>query len=84
MKEFLDSVDKFSPAVKLILMIPFLDVFWWIYRIIYSLESKNGVALILSVVLVIVGIPFWWIIDIIYFLMKGKVFVFEDFISLEN
>ncbi len=84
MNEFIQEVDKLPIWVKILLMIPFLDIFWWVYRIIYALNNKNNISLLLSIILLIIGIPFWWLIDIIYYLLTGKIFVFDDFISSNN
>ena len=78
MKEFISSADALPSWAKLVLMIPFLDIFWWIYRIIRSIDSGNALCLVLGIVLLFVGIPFWWLVDIVYDLLKGKVLVFED------
>ena len=53
MKEFISSVDALPAWAKLVLMIPFLDIFWWIYRIIRSIDSGNALCLVLGIVLLI-------------------------------
>lgn len=73
MKEFLKAIDELPDIVKLILCIPVLDIIWNIYRLVKSLDANNSTGIILSVVMLIVGIPFMWVVDLVCMLMYKKI-----------
>ena len=73
MKEFLKAIDELPDIVKLILCIPVLDIVWNIYRLVKSLDANNSTGIILSVVMLIVGIPFMWVVDLVCMLMYKKI-----------
>ena len=73
MKEFLKAIDELPDIVKLILCIPVLDIVWNIYRLVKSLDANNSTGIILSVVMLIVGIPFMWAVDLVCMLMYKKI-----------
>ena len=73
MKDIIKTFDNLPWIVKIILCIPALDIVWWIYRIIKSLDEKNTVALVVAIVLLVVGIPFFWLIDLICVLVKKNI-----------
>ena len=71
MKEFINSLDNLPILVKILLAIPALDIVWGIYRILSALDSKNTVALVISIVLLF--IPITWIFDILMIVLTGNV-----------
>lgn len=73
MKDLIKAIDNLPWIVKLILCIPMLDIVWWIYRLIKSLDANNTVGIVLAIVLLIVGIPWFWIIDIICVILNKKI-----------
>ena len=73
MKDFLKVIDELPFIVKVILCIPMLDIVWNIYRLIKSIDANNNVGIILSIILLIVGVPFVWLIDLICVLMNKKI-----------
>ncbi len=73
MKDIIKALDNLPWIAKLILCIPALDIVWWIYRIIKSLDANNNVGLVLAIVLLIVGIPFFWVIDLVCVFLNKKV-----------
>ena len=73
MKDFLKAIDELPDIVKLILCIPVLDIVWNIYRLVKSLDANNSTGIILSVVMLIVGIPFMWVVDLVCMLMYKKI-----------
>ena len=75
MKEFVNSLDNLPLLVKLILALPCLDVVWSIYRIVAALDAKNGVALIISVILLF--IPITWVFDIFMVVLRGGVWKYN-------
>lgn len=73
MKDLIKSFDKLPFIVKIILCIPVLDIAWVIYRIVKSLVAENTLAIVLSIVLVIVGIPWLWLVDMVCMIINKKV-----------
>ncbi len=71
MKTLIDSMDSLPLLIKVILAIPALDIVWGIYRIVYALDRKDTVSLIIAIVLLF--IPIMWVIDIVFILLKGNV-----------
>ena len=76
MKDLIKAMDNLPWIVKLILCIPALDIVWVIYRIVKSLVAGNTLAIVLSIVLLIVGIPWLWAIDLVCVLLKKQVWWF--------
>ncbi|MBR4292964.1 MAG: hypothetical protein IKT54_05070 [Clostridia bacterium] len=76
MKEAIKLFDDLPWIVKIILCIPVLDVVWNVYRLLRSIEAKNIVGIILSVLLLTAGIAFVWIIDIICVILNKQVWWF--------
>ena len=76
MKDLIKAMDNLPWIVKLILCIPALDIVWVIYRIVKSLVAGNTLAIVLSIVLLIVGIPWLWAIDLVFVLLKKQVWWF--------
>ncbi len=76
MKDLVKAIDNLPWLVKLILCIPVLDIVWAIYRVIRSLAAGNVIGIVLSIVLIIVGIPFLWLIDLICVIVSKRVWWF--------
>ena len=75
MKDIIKIFDELPFIAKLILCIPMLDIAWTVYRLLKSLEAKNKVAIIASVVLFFCA-PFVWIADLICVYLYKKVWWF--------
>ena len=73
MKNAIKTFDELPFLVKLLFCIPALNIVWWVYRIMKSLDEKNNVALVIAIILLVVGIPFWWIIDLVCLLVSKKI-----------
>ena len=73
MKALIKAMDNLPWLVKLILCIPAVAIVWMIYRLCRSLDKNNLVGVILSIVLIVVGVPFMWLIDLLCILLKGNV-----------
>ena len=73
MSALINTMKNLPKLVKLILCIPCLDIVWTIYRLCRSLEKKNLVGIVLSIVLIFVGIPWVWLIDLICVLLNKKI-----------
>lgn len=73
MNDLVKKVNELPLIVKLILAIPVLDIFWNVMRVIRSVAKSNVLGIVLSVVLIIVGIPFMWLVDIICILINGNI-----------
>lgn len=73
MKSYIKLLDGFSPIVKIIIALPFLDILWNIYRLAKSLEKKNVLGIIIAIILILPGAAFMWLVDIISLLVLGKV-----------
>ena len=73
MKDIIKTFDELPYILKLIFCIPALNIVWWVYRIIKSLDANNTVALVVAIVLLFVGIPFWWAIDLVCLLLNKKI-----------
>lgn len=76
MKDLVKAIDNLPWLVKLILCIPVLDIVWAVYRVIRSLAAGNVLGIVLSIVLIIVGIPFLWLIDLICVIVSKNVWWF--------
>ena len=72
MKDIIKTFDELPFIVKLILCIPVLDIVWTIYRLIKSLDAKNTVGIVVSVILFFCA-PFVWLIDLICVLVNKKI-----------
>lgn len=75
MKEAIKLFDDLPWIVKLILCIPALDIVWTVYRLLRSLEAKNTVGIVVSIVLFFFA-PFVWIIDLICVILNKQVWWF--------
>ncbi len=75
MKDAINAIDNLPFIVKLILCIPVLDIVWTVYRLLRSLDAKNTVGIIVSVVLLLCA-PFVWLIDLICIIVNKKVWWF--------
>ena len=65
MKEFFKTVDEFPLWLKIVLCIPFIDIFWAVYRIIKGAVEKNVLMLVIGIVWVIGGCTITWVIDLV-------------------
>lgn len=65
MKKLIASIDGMPKFFKIILALPFLDIFWAVYRAVKSATKDNTLGVLLGILLIIFGIPFLWIIDLI-------------------
>lgn len=75
MKEAIKFLDDLPWIVKLILCIPALDIVWTVYRLLRSLEAKNTVGIVVSIVLFFCA-PFVWLIDLICVILNKQVWWF--------
>lgn len=75
MKDLIKALDNLSWVVKLILCIPLLDVVWTVYRLLRSLEAKNALGIVLSIVLFFFA-PFVWLVDLICVILNKQVWWF--------
>ena len=75
MKDFIKAFDNLPWIVKIILCIPALDIVWNIYRLFRSIEAKNNVGIIISIILFVCA-PFLWLIDLICVILNGKIWWF--------
>ena len=75
MKEAIKFFDDLPWIVKLILCIPALDILWTVYRLLKSLEAKNTVAIVVSVILIFFA-PFVWLVDLICVILNKQVWWF--------
>lgn len=75
MKDLIKALDNLSWVVKLILCIPLLDVIWTVYRLLRSLEAKNALGIVLSIVLFFFA-PFVWLVDLICVILNKQVWWF--------
>ena len=73
MKKIIANIDGMSKIFKILLALPFLDIFWAVYRAIKSSTKDNTLGVILGILLIIFGIPFLWIIDLITIIFFNKV-----------
>ena len=76
MKDLIKAMDNLPWLVKLILCIPAIDIVWAVYRVLRSVAAGNVLGIVLSIVLIIVGIPFLWLIALICVILKGNVWWF--------
>lgn len=75
MKEAIKLFDDLPWIVKIILCIPALDIVWTVYRLLRSLEAKNTVGIVVSIILFVCA-PFVWLIDLICVILNKQVWWF--------
>lgn len=75
MKDLIKALDNLSWVVKLILCIPALDIVWTVYRLLRSIQAKNMLAIVISIVLFFC-FPFVWLIDLICVILNKQVWWF--------
>ena len=73
MKDIIKTMDNLPWIAKLILCIPALDIVWNIYRLLKSIDAQNTVAIVISILLIFVGLPFMWAIDLICVILNKKI-----------
>lgn len=71
LKQLVKTVDKLPMILKAILCVPFLDVFWAIYRIVKGIVKKDAVLTIIGVLWLIGGCTITWIFDLVTTIMYG-------------
>ncbi|MBQ8863094.1 MAG: hypothetical protein IJ021_10240 [Clostridia bacterium] len=75
MKDLIKAMDNLPWLVKLILCIPALDIVWTVYRLLRSLDAKNTLGIVISIILFVCA-PFVWLIDLICVILKKQVWWF--------
>ncbi|MDE5617972.1 MAG: hypothetical protein K2I79_00610 [Clostridia bacterium] len=71
------TIDELPKLVKLILCIPFLDVFWAVVRIAKGLMKKNWVTLVAGILWIFPGCFICWILDMIFVAMDKPMLFME-------
>lgn len=74
MEALIKWMDDLPKILKIVFALPFLDFIWNIYRLCKSLQKKNIIGIVLSIVLLIFGLFFLWIVDIITIVLQDKVY----------
>lgn len=72
MKNAIKTFDELPFIVKLILCIPLLDIVWTVYRLLRSVDAKNTVGIVVSIVLFFFA-PFVWLVDLICVIVNKKI-----------
>ena len=75
MKDLIKAMDNLPWLVKLILCIPALDIVWTVYRLLRSLDAKNTLGIVISIILFVCA-PFVWLIALICVILKKQVWWF--------
>ena len=75
MKDLINAIDNLPWIVKLILCIPVLDIVWTVYRLLRSIDAKNTVGIVVSIILFVCA-PFVWLVDLICVILNKKVWWF--------
>jgi hypothetical protein len=75
--KFLNEVDNWNIGVKMILCIPFVDIFWVIYRLLKSIADEDVVGIIIAILVLVFGIWFLWIVDMLSVAFKGHILWFN-------
>lgn len=70
--KFVQWMDELPYITKILFCLPFLDVFWAIYRIVKGGELKNNGLLIIGVLWIVFGWNVLWIIDMVTTIIQGK------------
>lgn len=76
MKDLIKTIDNLPWIVKIILCLPGIAIFWAFYRIIRSVEAKNVLGIVLSVLLIVFGPAIVWVLDLICVILKKNVWWF--------
>ena len=65
MNELIKTVDDLPWIVKIILCIPFLDIFWAIYRLIKGIAQNSVFHIVVGIIWIIGGCTITWLWDLI-------------------
>ena len=63
------SIDELPKIVKIILCLPFLDIFWAIVRIAKGLVKNNVLTLLYGILWIFPGSFICWILDLVFVAM---------------
>lgn len=77
MKSFISWMEKLPVWGKILFALPMLDIIWVIYRLARSIDKNNTFGIILTVIMIIIGIPFLWLVDIISIACTDNVLWFD-------
>ena len=77
MKSFISWMGKLPKWGKILFALPMLDIIWVIYRLARSIDKNNTFGIILTVIMIIIGIPFLWLVDIISIACTDNVLWFD-------
>jgi hypothetical protein len=70
--KFVQWMDDLPLITKVIFCLPFLHIFWGIYRIVKGSELKNTGLIVVGIIWIIPGGWFLWLVDLVTTLMFGK------------
>lgn len=73
MKDIIKTIDELPFIVKIILSLPVVAIVWSVYRLLRSIDAKNTLAIVLSIVLLVAGPAFFWIVDMICVIINKKI-----------
>ena len=76
MDDLIKAFDDLPKGLKIVLCLPFLDIVWSVYKLFKSIKSGNNIYLVLSIILLIVGVPWIWLIDLVTVIVNEKVWWF--------
>lgn len=77
MDSYIKWMDENPKWLKVVLAIPFLDITWFVYRIIKAVKVNDNGALLISILLLI--FTSWnvmAIVDIVTLILSDKIFTF--------
>jgi len=77
LKDFITRVESLPQGIKIILALPFLDIFWVVFRLLKSILRNDIIGIILAALLLAFGIPFLWLIDIICIAINNQVWWYD-------
>lgn len=79
MQDFIKKVNSWPLIVKLLLCIPFVEIFYGICRIINQVtkSSVDGVKVLIAILTIIPFSFIMWLVDLIWVLMYGRAFLLD-------
>ncbi|MCI2111804.1 MAG: hypothetical protein LKK13_05690 [Bacilli bacterium] len=79
---FKKSIDGLPHIVKIVLaIVPFLDLVFVVARLVYDVENKKAIPLILDILCFFGLGVLTWIMDIVDTIFANRIFLWEDWIA---
>lgn len=74
MKSLIKTVNGLPLIVKLLLCIPFVEIFYSICRVVNGVANHSVLWTVIGILTIIPGAAFMWLVDLICVLLNGHAF----------